>query len=96
MSNVAQELREASLRAEQEGEPIALLDDAAGEIERLQSLTRFQDRVIRSGDTARLTQAEAAALDRVVIAYELLPTEGAGQISEALRGLLERLGGEPC
>jgi hypothetical protein len=29
------ELRERSLRAEQEGEPLALLDDAADEIKRL-------------------------------------------------------------
>jgi hypothetical protein len=35
MSDIANELRERSLRAEQEGEPLALLDDAAEEIERL-------------------------------------------------------------
>ena len=35
MSNIAKELRERSLRAEQEGEPLSLLDDAADEIERL-------------------------------------------------------------
>ena len=35
MSDIANELRERSLRAEQEGEPLALLDDAADEIERL-------------------------------------------------------------
>jgi hypothetical protein len=35
MTDIAQELRERSLRAEQEGEPMALLDEAAGEIERL-------------------------------------------------------------
>jgi hypothetical protein len=35
MTDIAQELRERSLRAEQEGEPMALLDDAADEIERL-------------------------------------------------------------
>jgi hypothetical protein len=35
MSDMAKELRERSLRAEQEGEPLALLDDAADEIDRL-------------------------------------------------------------
>jgi hypothetical protein len=35
MSDIAKELRDRSLRAEQEGEPLALLDDAADEIERL-------------------------------------------------------------
>lgn len=67
------------------------LEQAAGEIDRLRSLTRFQDRVIRSGDTACLTQAEGVALERAAIAYELLPTEGARQIAETLVGLRERL-----
>ena len=35
MSDIANELRERSLRAEQEGEPLALLDEAADEIDRL-------------------------------------------------------------
>jgi hypothetical protein len=35
MSDITKELREAALRAEQEGEPLALLDDAADEIARL-------------------------------------------------------------
>ncbi len=35
MSDIATELRERSLRAEQEGEPLALLDEAADEIDRL-------------------------------------------------------------
>lgn len=63
------------------------------DVERLQSLTRFQDGVIRSGDVACLTQAERQALERAAIAYELLPSEGAVQVSEVLSGLLERLGG---
>lgn len=67
------------------------LKKAADEIERLRSLTRFQDRVIRSGDTACLTQAEETALDRVAIAYELLPTDGAKHVSETIRGLRERM-----
>jgi hypothetical protein len=35
LSDIATELRERSLRAEQEGEPLALLDEAADEIDRL-------------------------------------------------------------
>jgi hypothetical protein len=35
MSDIAKELRARSLLAEQEGEPLALLDEAADEIERL-------------------------------------------------------------
>jgi hypothetical protein len=35
MSDIANELRERSLRAEQEGELMALLDEAADELERL-------------------------------------------------------------
>jgi len=35
MSDIANKLRERSLRAEQEGEPLALLDEAADEIARL-------------------------------------------------------------
>lgn len=70
-----------------------LMEEAAGEIERLQSLTRFQDRVIRSGDTATLTESEREAVNRATVAYELLPTEGAKQVAATLIGLLDRLGG---
>jgi hypothetical protein len=38
MSDIAKELRERSLRASQEGEPLALLDEAADLIERLRDL----------------------------------------------------------
>ena len=38
-----------------------------------------------------LTDAEREAAERASIAYELLPTEGAQQVSATLRGLLERL-----
>lgn len=75
------------------GEPAltAAMHRMADEIDRLRSLTRFQDRVIRSGNTACLTGSEREALERVSVAYELLPTEGAHQVSATLRGLLERL-----
>jgi hypothetical protein len=46
MSDIANELRERSLRAEQEGDPMALLDDAADEIERLR-LTAEEREAIR-------------------------------------------------
>lgn len=60
------------------GEPAvtAAMHRMADEIERLRSLTRFQDGVIRIGDTACLASAEAEAIDRVAVAYELLPTQG--------------------
>jgi hypothetical protein len=64
----------------------ALLEEAAAEIERLRSLTRFQDGVIRSGDVACLTQAEREALE--VASVWVNPERHA-----TLRGLLERLGG---
>lgn len=38
----------------------------------------------------RLTDAEREAVERASVAYDLLPTEGARQISATLRGLLER------
>jgi hypothetical protein len=47
VSDIANELRERSLRAEQEGEPLALLDEAADEIERLRNL-RDEDGVVMS------------------------------------------------
>jgi hypothetical protein len=56
MSDIANELRERSLRAEQEGEPLALLDDAAEEIERLR-LTDEERQAIAwlCGDVADIT-----------------------------------------
>lgn len=41
-----------------------------------------------------LTDAEREAVERVSVAYDLLPTKGARQIAATLRGLLERLGGK--
>jgi hypothetical protein len=45
MSDIINELRERSLRAEQEGEPLALLDEAADEIASLR-LTKAERRAI--------------------------------------------------
>lgn len=67
--------------------PDKLVAQAADEIERLRRLVRFQDRVIRSGDVACLTQRESAALS--VACDDLRHEEDVA----AIRGLLERLGG---
>jgi hypothetical protein len=71
MSDIAKELRERSLRAEQEGEPLALLDEAADEIERLR-LTDEEREAIRwfteYGDLqseARRAEVLAALLKRL-------------------------------
>lgn len=65
----------------------ALLEEAAAEIERLRSLTRFQDGVIRSGDVACLTQAEREAVEFSVAHGETVDAAW----RYALRGLLERM-----
>ena len=52
MSHIANELRERSLRAEQEGEPMALLDEAADEIERLRLTDEERDVLGRVADDA--------------------------------------------
>jgi uncharacterized membrane protein len=51
MSDIAKDLRERSLLAEQEGEPLALLDEAAEEIERLR-LTDEEREAIKAGISA--------------------------------------------
>jgi hypothetical protein len=105
MSDIANELRERSLRAEQEGEPLALLDEAADEIERLRSshATAVQRLAYELG-RLRLTDAEREAISRV---YDLLcdrsrELQSATRLDEAhpliqwaktLQGLWERLSG---
>lgn len=64
-----------------------LFEEAIAEIERLRSLVRFQDGVIRSGDVACLTQEEREAIE--VACEDLRHVE---EVS-TLRGLLERM---PC
>ena len=71
------------------GEPRAALYEAVKEIERLRSLTRFQDRVIRSGDVACLTKAERDAVEGAIIHME---TRGVLAWPAELRGLLDRMG----
>ena len=76
MSDIAKELRERSLRAEQEGEPLALLDEAADEIERL-----------RLTDAER--EAVAAAIKYVLDdPYDGAPIS---PHAATLRNLLERM-----
>lgn len=70
-----------------------LMDEAADEIERLRlelsdaGKSNHQEKP----DSSTLTAAEREAVERASIAYELLPTVGAKQVSATLRGLLERL-----
>lgn len=62
-----------------------MVDATQAENDRLWSLTRFQDRVIRSGSVATLTEQEREAIQ---LAIACTPTEWA---APALRGLLERM-----
>ncbi len=75
MSDIAKELRERSLRAEQEGEPLALLDEAADEIERL-----------RLTDVEREAIEEAAGAYN-----DNDDDEECARIAATLHGLLKRL-----
>ena len=71
MSDIANELRERSLRAEQEGEPLALLDEAADEIERLRLSAKGDCPVpenAANGDNV-LTAAERSVLREVCDEY---------------------------
>ena len=102
MSDIVAELRERALQAEQDGEPIALLDEAAGEIEKLRSWVRLQDAVIHSGNVAALTEAERKAVERLCEATSDMIDDDkrAGGFHwqddaaavAVVRGLLERLG----
>ena len=65
-----------------------LMDEAAGEIERLRHRVRFADAVIRSGDAATLTEAEREALGRAVI---LLAGNADSATVGAVVGLLDRM-----
>ena len=73
-------------------EMLHALTVAHAEIDRLRSLTRFQDGVIRSGDTACLTQAEREAVEAMAGCAEGAPQRFNRGIAPTLRGLLERLG----
>lgn len=61
------------------------LEAAASEIERLRSLVRFQDNVIRSGDVATLTEGEREAL-----AWASSTHEDMARLQDSLKTLLER------
>lgn len=68
------------------------IDDLLGEIERLKSLCRFQDNVIRSGNTACLTQEEQYALSEAAKSFAFdEDDEECLRISSTLSSLLERL-----
>jgi|688.fasta_scaffold72625_4 hypothetical protein len=74
MSDIANELRERSLRAEQEGEPLALLDDAADEIERLRLTDEERTFLRMVRDTYAMQDDD----------------EVCGMIAASISGLLER------
>jgi hypothetical protein len=67
MTDIAQELRERSLRAEREGEPLSLLDDAADEIERL----RLTDAERMAVDMAIINCHQAGGVDGLRVAATL-------------------------
>lgn len=67
-----------------------LMEEAADEIEKLQSLTRFQDRVILSGDAATMTQSEKDAVRQAAEAFGI-DDECSAKIHMTLLSLLERL-----
>jgi hypothetical protein len=62
-----------------------IMDEAAGEIEKLRSLTRFQDNVIRSGDVACLTEGEREALEWASSSHEDM-----ARLQMSLKSLLGR------
>ena len=64
MSDIANELRERSLRAEQEGEPMTLLDEAAEQIERLRLTDEEREVLGRVADDAGYRQLDLT--ERVV------------------------------
>ena len=78
------------------GMTVSAEEDRRREIDRLRSLTRFQDGVIRSGDVACLTGAERTAIEHA-ISRELDAEHYGGDEPTrvvVLRCLLDRLGGE--
>jgi len=94
MSDIANELRERSLRAEQEGEPLALLDEAADEIERLRSshATAVQRLAYEIG-RLRLTDAEREAIAWAARSASL---ERGTAADAASRGYKPEGGGDPA
>jgi hypothetical protein len=74
MSDIINELRERSLRAEQEGEPLALLDEAADEIARLR---------LTKAERAAIAEAVGAYNDND-------DDEECARIAATLHGLLKR------
>lgn len=67
-----------------------IMDEAAGEIERLRHRVRFADAVIRSGNVATLTDDERAAVETAALEAD---AHQHAERAATLRGLLERLGG---
>lgn len=73
MNDIIERLRRWS--HERHAQPASdLMDEAAGEIEKLRSLTRFQDSVIRSGDVAALTDSERRTLEGLLARFPVEKT----------------------
>ena len=68
--------------------PDSLVEEAAGEIEKLRQRLRLQDAVIRGGTVAALTDEERAAIRASIADDELMHHHAR---AATLRGLLERL-----
>ncbi len=87
MSNIAKELRERSLQAEQEGEPLSLLDDAADEIERLRLTDEEREAVEVMERVANRTETLVVGIGPRHAKRLCGPA-----IAATLLGLLKRLG----
>jgi hypothetical protein len=95
VSDITKELRDAALRAEQEGEPLALLDDAAGEIARLRAELSGARQQAEAGQPV-LSDAERDLLLRLGPSADASAAYRAQLSPEDRRtayALLERLGG---
>ena len=87
MSDIITELRERSLLAEQEGDPLALLDEAADEIARLRLTDAEREAVSRVYDLLCDRSRELQSATRLDEARPLI------QWAKTLQGLWERTGG---
>ena len=98
MNDIVTILRDISNETDIDSDLAEACRDGAGEIEKLRHRIRIQDAVIRSGDVAKLTEAEREAVWAAWCDYadaarmHHKPTRQ--EIAATLRGLLERLGGE--
>jgi|LakMenE01Jun11ns_1017448.scaffolds.fasta_scaffold9945457_5 hypothetical protein len=90
--DIVERLRREIAREPQLGDT---LEEAASEIEKLRSLTRFQDGVIRSGDVATLATDERIAVQHAADTFGAFgfdnDDETCARIQMTLISLIERL-----